>query len=269
MMKSMNDCMSLLALSQDPQPSRINDEVTGRNNEAPNDIEDGDNDGVDSEDVNNNSNDSDADEDQLTKSIITKWNDRGTGSFIRFLDGNTDNCSIFNLCQVSLDDTMDNIDDWKVDWDMNLTRREIELVNNPPVWRAGLSQPNKYAQPARDAFNEWCLTYGTDTTDDKFAIFYKNYVGMKRADAIEKAKAIAAGDEYESLPFTMGFYSCLTFDEMDAIKDHFGGENEWASLLDSEVNIAYEKWCVDNKKEQSDSGRNSYKMWYVECMTLG
>ena len=66
----------------------------------------------------------------------------------------------------------------------------------------------------------------------------------------------------------MGLYCCLTYDEMDAIKRHFGGENEWAPLLDKEVNIAYKKWCMDNAMEENDSGRNAFKMWYVECITL-
>ena len=41
------------------------------------------------------------------------------------------------------------------------------------------------------------------------------YIGMKRAVALGKAKALAAGDEYESLPFTMDVFSCLTFVEID------------------------------------------------------
>jgi hypothetical protein len=187
--------------------------------------------------------------------------------FIRFLNGNTHDCSIYNLCYVSLDDAMDHVDDWKVDWDMDLTRREIALVKDP-VWRAGLSQPNKYAQPARDAYNEWCVTYGKVPTDDKFAIFYKNYVGMKRSDAHEKAKAQAAGDEYESRPFTMNAFSCLTCDEMDAMCDRFG-ENKWAPLLDLEADIAYGKWCAKLEKEPSDGGRSAFKMNYVSALVAG
>ena len=70
---------------------------------------------------------------------------------------------------------MDHIDEWKVDWDMDLTRREIALVKDP-VWRAGLSQ--QYYKPARDAYNNWCVKYGIVPTDVKFAIFHKNYVLM-------------------------------------------------------------------------------------------
>jgi hypothetical protein len=83
------------------------DNVSG---EAPDDGEDDDND----EDFvgDTDSNDSDADEDELTNSIIKKW--RNQGMFIRFLNGNTHDCSIYNLCFVSLDDAMDHIDDWKV-----------------------------------------------------------------------------------------------------------------------------------------------------------
>ena len=159
------------------------------------------------------------------------------------------------------------MDDWKVDWDMDLTRREIALVKDP-VWRAGLSQPNKYAQPARDAYNEWCVTYGKVPTDDKFAIFYKNYVGMKRSDAHEKAKAQAAGVEYESPPFTMNAFSCLTFDEMDALCDRFG-ENKWAPLLELEADSAYDKWCAKLEKEPSDGGRSAFIMNYVSALVAG
>ena len=94
---------------------------------------------------------------------------------------------------------MDYIDERKVDWDMDLTRREIALVKDP-VWRAGLSQPNKYYKPARDAYNNWCVKYGIVPTDVKFAIFHKNYVNSKRVDAVEKATAIAAGEEYKPRP---------------------------------------------------------------------
>jgi hypothetical protein len=39
------------------------------------------------------------------------------------------------------------------------------------------------------------LKYGQVFSDDKFGVYHKNYVGMKRVDALEVAKALAAGDE--------------------------------------------------------------------------
>jgi hypothetical protein len=90
------------------------------------------------------------------------------------------------------------------------------------------------------------------------------YIGMKRAVALGKAKAHAAGDEYESLPFTMDVFSCLTFVEMDAMCDRFG-ENKWA-LLDLEADNAYNKWCVKFEKEPSDGGRSAFKMNYVSAL---
>jgi hypothetical protein len=55
--------------------------------------------------------------------------------FVRFNNGNTHDCSFYYLCFVSLDDAMDHIDDWKVDWDrMDLTKLEIAIVKDP-VWR--------------------------------------------------------------------------------------------------------------------------------------
>jgi hypothetical protein len=74
-------------------------------------------------------------QDKLTKNIIRKW--REQGMFIRFLDGNTMNCSITNLARVSLSDAMSHVHDWKVDWDMELTPSERALVMKPE-WRAGL-----------------------------------------------------------------------------------------------------------------------------------
>ena len=71
----------------------------------------------------------------MTDSILKKW--RAQGSFLRFKDGDQMNCSVRNLEYVSLKDAMDNIDEWTVDWDMNLTPKEISLVKTPE-WRAGL-----------------------------------------------------------------------------------------------------------------------------------
>ena len=62
----------------------------------------------------------------LINSIIMKW--RTQGSFIRFIDGDKRNCTVSNLCYVSLEDAMNHIDDWVVDWDAELTRNEIRLV---------------------------------------------------------------------------------------------------------------------------------------------
>ena len=43
-----------------------------------------------------------------------------------------------NLQWVSLAAAMEHVDDWKVDWDMNLTKEEIALVMDPE-WRDGLT----------------------------------------------------------------------------------------------------------------------------------
>jgi hypothetical protein len=70
-----------------------------------------------------------------TDSIIKKWNKQG--SFIRFIDGNKANCHYSNLKYVGLKDVMVNFDEWIVDWDMNLTKKEIQMVKNKQ-WRDGL-----------------------------------------------------------------------------------------------------------------------------------
>jgi hypothetical protein len=69
-----------------------------------------------------------------TNAIIRKWNKQG--GFVHFKDGNKLNCQVNNLEWVSLKDAMDHITDWVVDWDMNLTESERNLVLTPE-WRAG------------------------------------------------------------------------------------------------------------------------------------
>ena len=71
----------------------------------------------------------------MTSSIIKKW--KKQGGFIRFFDGNIQNCAVRNLGGVSMKDAMDHVEDWAVDWDVHLTPRERALVMTPE-WRAGL-----------------------------------------------------------------------------------------------------------------------------------
>ena len=73
---------------------------------------------------------------ELTDSIIRKW--RNKGVFICFVDGNPNNRSDSNLMFVSLQEAMEHIEDWVVDWDLDLTPEEIAVVCDPE-WRAGLA----------------------------------------------------------------------------------------------------------------------------------
>ena len=72
----------------------------------------------------------------MTNSILNVW--RAQGTFIRFVDGSTLNFNISNLEYVSLKEAMLHVEDWKVDWDMNLCPAQIAVVRNP-AWRAGLT----------------------------------------------------------------------------------------------------------------------------------
>ena len=72
---------------------------------------------------------------ELTASIMKKW--KSQGNFIRFVDGNIGNIHPDNLKYVPIKDAMKNIDTWKVDWDMDLTRAEIQQVRSKS-WRKGL-----------------------------------------------------------------------------------------------------------------------------------
>lgn len=72
---------------------------------------------------------------KLTNAILLKWKEQQ--GFIRFLDGDKANCAIVNLTYIGFKDALEHWDDWVFDWDMNLTRREKALANDPE-WRAGL-----------------------------------------------------------------------------------------------------------------------------------
>jgi hypothetical protein len=202
--------------------------------------------------------DSDADEDELTNSILRKWRNR---PFIRFVNGDQRDCSIRNLAMVSLDDAMDHIDDWKVDWDMDLTRREIELVRDP-VWRAGLSQATNLEPEARLAYKDWCAAYGKVPSEAKFACYKKTYVNMKRHDALAEAKALAAGTEYVPLPFVTNECSDMTFAEMDALSYRFEAQL-WAPLLNEEARQAYDVWCDKYEKEPSNDKFAAFRLNYM------
>ena len=71
----------------------------------------------------------------LTESILRKW--RNQGVFYRFVDGDKKNCAAKNLKAVSLKEALVHINDWICDWDMELTDKEIMLVNNS-VWRSAI-----------------------------------------------------------------------------------------------------------------------------------
>ena len=75
-----------------------------------------------------------ANDSELINSILTKWRDQGC--FLRFdptnsSAGRNNYSGHMNLVRVPLDDAMDHIDDWVVDWDINLTPNEIILVRDP------------------------------------------------------------------------------------------------------------------------------------------
>lgn len=73
---------------------------------------------------------------KLTNSILKKW--KKQGSFIRFLNGDKNDLRVSNLAYVSLQEAMEHIHDWVVDWDLNLNNREKMLVLFDENWRNGL-----------------------------------------------------------------------------------------------------------------------------------
>lgn len=67
----------------------------------------------------------------IARNIRRKWHEQTKGSkgyFIRFIDGNTRNCGVENLTYVSPLEAFQNITKWRVDWDMELTKKEIQFV---------------------------------------------------------------------------------------------------------------------------------------------
>jgi hypothetical protein len=67
----------------------------------------------------------------IARNIRRKWHEQTKeckGYFIRFIDGNTRNCRVENLTYVSPLEAFQNITNWRVDWDMELTKKEIQFV---------------------------------------------------------------------------------------------------------------------------------------------
>lgn len=70
-----------------------------------------------------------------TTKILRKW--RKQGSFVQWIDGDCTNNSAANLRWISIKDAIEHFDDWRTDWDMELTEKEIAIVKDPK-WRSGL-----------------------------------------------------------------------------------------------------------------------------------
>lgn len=71
--------------------------------------------------------------DNLTRSIMRSW----ARMFTRFIDGNIQNCNLLNLSGERPDDVFVKNwtnPDWRVDWDMDLSDDEVQIVLNPE-WR--------------------------------------------------------------------------------------------------------------------------------------
>lgn len=62
----------------------------------------------------------------VVKTILDVWKQQG--SFVLFVDGNATNCGITNLKYVDLAVALRHVDDWKVDWDMDLTPEQRAYV---------------------------------------------------------------------------------------------------------------------------------------------
>ena len=70
---------------------------------------------------------------RMVKQIRQKWAE-GTklqrGYFIRFINGNTLDCRVSNLALCHPRDAFININNWKVDWDCDLSEVEIQFVRD-------------------------------------------------------------------------------------------------------------------------------------------
>ena len=68
----------------------------------------------------------------IAHGIMSKWAEhqsvtRESGCFIRFIDEDKYNCAAHNLVWCTPYDAFTR-PDWKVDWDMHLTAREVDIV---------------------------------------------------------------------------------------------------------------------------------------------
>jgi hypothetical protein len=70
---------------------------------------------------------------RLVKTIMGKWREQRI--FVRFLNGVKIDCRAANLQQVPLLEALQHFDDWVVDWDMNLTQKELKFVKSDVKFR--------------------------------------------------------------------------------------------------------------------------------------
>jgi hypothetical protein len=70
---------------------------------------------------------------RLLGPIIKKWREQASMGFVRFLNGDTNDWRAANLQFVSLRDALLHFEEWTVDWDINLTEKEIAVVVNSVV----------------------------------------------------------------------------------------------------------------------------------------
>ena len=65
--------------------------------------------------------------DDLVESILKIWEEQG--AFILSIDGNPANCAMSNIKRVDLAVALRHHDDWKVNWEMNLTAEQVAFVH--------------------------------------------------------------------------------------------------------------------------------------------
>ena len=174
------------------------------------------------------------------------------------MNGNRQDFSPGNLAVVSLDDAMNHIDEWNVDWDIDLTPGEVdEIQSNPfyphPVYPQILRQFSQRSEPdVRPAYMAWCATYGKVPCEARFANFnvaYEIYLHAKFA-------------RFETPDFSeISMYADLSCAENDVMIDRYGTET-WKSQLDKDASDAYHLWCTfKHGKEGNEVAFQLNYMW--------
>jgi hypothetical protein len=74
----------------------------------------------------------------LVESILDVW--KGQGSFILYIDSNKSNCYLENLKWVDLGVALRHVEDWVVDWDMDLTPEQKSFVRSHSRYFSNLAK---------------------------------------------------------------------------------------------------------------------------------
>jgi len=100
--------------------------------------------------------------------IMTIWSKNSihsNGLFIRHIDGDRTNNAVYNLALIHAADVFSHVNDWVVDWDCDLTPKQIKFVkeeNNAGAWYSKEDYENIWRNVTRGAAcgSKYCIIVG-------------------------------------------------------------------------------------------------------------